>query len=325
MIPHEWLDEARQRLAPHVRRTPLSYDAQYDLYLKWENRQLSGSFKLRGAFNKVLSLQLWERQRGLVTASAGNHGLGVALAGRACQAQVTVFASAEAARVKLEAMRAAGAQLRLVPGGYTEAERAGLDYAAASGATWVSPYNDGQVIAGQGTLALELLEQLPTLERSTWIVPVGGGGLISGIGACLKAGEEASWAPTLRKAGRVRLIGIQSSASPCMHHLFHTGDQSQAIVQPSLADGLSGEVEAGSLTIPLVKRLVDDMLLVSEAEIASAIAFAWKHYQERIEGSAATALAAVLSGLVSEKPCVLVISGGNIDPEVHQRLVMENA
>ncbi len=312
MIPAEWLDQAALRIAPHIRRTLLTNDAELNLYLKWENQQVTGSFKARGALNKVLSLQPWERQAGLVTASAGNHGQGVALAGRLTGAPVIVFASAHAAPVKLEAMRALGAEVRLVEGGYDEAERTALRFAAESGRTWVSAYNDGQVIAGQGTIGLEMIADLPPDAAPTWLVPVSGGGLIAGIGAALQ-----------RLSPRPRLVGVQAEASAFMHALFYRGTQEGVPDLPTLADGLSGAVEPGSVTIPLVKELVDEIILVNEAEIERAVAFAWRRYQQRIEGSAAVVLAAVLSGKV-KGPAALVISGGNIQPEIHAAICASN-
>jgi threonine dehydratase len=312
MIPYRWIEQARERIAVHIRRTPLTYDPELDVYFKWESHQVTGSFKARGAFNKVFSLQDWELARGIVAASAGNHGQGVALAGRTVGVPVMVFASQYAVPAKLEAMRKLGAELRLFAGGYGEAEKAGLRYAAESGSTWVSPYNDGQVIAGQGTLVSETIEEMPELGDATWLVPVSGGGLISGVGAALKERPLA---------GKSRLIGVQSEASPFMYGLYHDGSQENAVELPSLADGLAGPVEDGALTIPLVRRYVDEFILVDETEIAHAIRFAWEKYQERIEGSAAVSLAALLSGKVTVRPAVIVISGGNIQPEVHQQIV----
>ena len=161
MIPYAWLEQAYERIGPYIQKTPLTYDAQNNLYLKWENHQVTGSFKARGRLNKILALQDWELERGLVTASAGNHGQGVALAGKMKHAPVIVFASEHALQNKLQAMRDLGAEIHLVPGGYGEAEQAGISYANATGATWVSPYNDGMIIAGQGTIALEIMHELP--------------------------------------------------------------------------------------------------------------------------------------------------------------------
>ena len=167
MIPSAWLDLAVRRLSGQVERTPLTYDPELDLSIKWENRQKTGSFKIRGALNKVLSLGDWEQQRGLVTASAGNYGQGVAFAGKLVGAPVVVFASDHAVPAKLEAMRQLGADVRLVPGGYDLAERVAQAYAVENDATWISPYNDGQVIAGQATVGMEILEQLsPVVSAS---------------------------------------------------------------------------------------------------------------------------------------------------------------
>ncbi len=308
MIPSEWLDQAALRIAPHVRRTLLTNDAGLNIYLKWENQQVTGSFKLRGALNKVLSLEKWEQAAGLVTASAGNHGQGLALAGNLVNAPVTIFASNHAVTSKVEAMRALGAEVRLVEGGYEAAERAAIRFAADNKKTWVSAYNDGQVIAGQGTIGLEIAQDLPPQAGMTWVVPVGGGGLLAGIGAVLTRCKE-----------RPRLVGVQAAASAFMHSLFHRDTQENIPDLPTLADGLAGEIEADSLTIPMVKQLADDILLVSEEEIAHAIAFAWHRYHERIEGSAAVALAVLLTRKVNP-PALVVLSGGNIQPEVHAEI-----
>ena len=312
MIPSQWLTEAAQRIAPHIRRTQLQYDPNLDVYLKWENRQVTGSFKVRGALNKVLSLSDWEKQRGLVTASAGNHGQGVALAGNLVNAQVTVFASEHAWPAKVEAMRSYGAEVRLVPGGYGEAEQAGLDFAEQEEKTWVSPYNDGQIIAGQGTLAMEIMDQLPTQGEFTWVVPVGGGGLASGVGSALKVEANA--------ARHHRLVGVQSVASAFMYSLYYHGTQEEVVESSSLADGLAGPVEKNSITIPIVRSLVDQIVLVEEEQIAHAIRYAWENYNEKLEGSAAVTLAAVLNRTVAQHPAVIVLSGGNIQPEVFRQL-----
>jgi len=160
MIPYEWLEQADSRITPFIQRTPLTHDAARNLYIKWENRQVTGSFKARGAFNKVLLLEDWEREVGLVAASAGNHGQGLALAGQKVGAAVEIFVSENAVAAKVEAMRALGAVIHTIPGGYGEAEAVGKAHAEEQQKTWVSPYNDGQVIAGQGTLGLEILRAL---------------------------------------------------------------------------------------------------------------------------------------------------------------------
>ena len=310
MFPLNWIHEAQARISPHIRETPLTYDSANGLYLKWENHQVTGSFKARGALNKVLAMQDWERQRGLVTASAGNHGQGVALAGKLVAAPVLIFASEHAVPAKVEAMQALGAEVHLTPGGYGEAEQAAIAYAQANNASYVSPYNDGLIIAGQGTLAIETLRQNPAVCEATWLIPVGGGGLASGIGAVMKS---LSWPPGV--------IGVQSEASPFFHSIFLRGSQRDIIEYPSLADGLAGPVEEGSITIPLVKHFCAQIQLVTEAEINEAISFAWKRYGERIEGSAAAALAAALSGKIQARPALIIISGGNIQPSIHEAIL----
>lgn len=310
MIPLEWLDQAARRLHGQVGQTPLTYDPELDLYLKWENRQLTGSFKIRGALNKIFSLEPWEQQRGLVTASAGNHGQGVAYAGQLVHARVIVFASDHAVPAKVEAMRALGAEVHLVDGGYEAAERTAQAYAAENGCTWISPYNDGQVIAGQGTVGKELVEQISEKQAALFpqavIVPVGGGGLISGVGMALQGLNP-----------RPKLIGAQSTASPFFHALYYRKSQAGVVEEESLADGLAGAVEDGAITIPLVRGWADGLVLVTEDDIARAIAYAWQRFGEKIEGSAGAALAAALGIAESERPVAVILSGGNIQPEIH--------
>ena len=317
MIPFEWIAQADERIAPHIVRTPLTYDAARNLYVKWENRQKTGSFKARGAFNKILALENWEREAGIVTASAGNHGQGVALAGQLTGARVTCFVSERAVPVKVDAIRALGAEIVTVAGGYPEAEAAGRKFAAENQKTWVSAYNDGQVIAGQGTIGLEVAQAVGRNTISTYLVPVSGGGLISGIGSALA-----------RLSPRPRLVGVQPETAPFMHGLFTRGSQDGIPDLPSLADGLTGAVQADSVTIPMVKQLVDEIILVSEEDIARAVAFAFVEYGETIEASGAVTIAAALreverNGIPLNAPQVAIVSGGNIQPEVHARIVAD--
>jgi threonine dehydratase len=323
VIPFERILQADERIAPHLLRTPLTYDAARGLYVKWENRQKTGSFKLRGALNKVLLLSPEKRASGIVTASAGNHGQGVALAGQLTGARVTCFVSEHAVPVKVAAIRALGAEVVSVPGGYPEAEAAGCAFAEQNHKTWVSAYNDAKVIAGQGTVGLEMVEQIADLPAGqignlTYLVPLSGGGLIAGIGLALA-----------RLSPRPRLVGVQPETAPFMHGLFYNGTQNGIPDLPSLADGLTGAVQADSITIPLVRQFVDEIILVSEEEIANAVAFAYHKYNEIIEPSGAVTIAAALRDAQQTDagyhpaPRVAVVSGGNIQPEVHARIVAE--
>jgi threonine dehydratase len=351
MITPAELDLANERLAPHILRTPLTHDAARNLYLKWENRQKTGSFKARGALNKILSLTDEERARGIVAASAGNHGQGAALAGQLTGARVACFVSDHAVPVKVNAIRALGAEIVTVAGGYPEAETAGLTFAREQNKIWVSPYNDEQVIAGQGTVGVEIIGQLTSyfnspeasslrggrssrrnhpradeeiasqkpLAMTEILVPVSGGGLIAGIGLALS-----------RLSPRPRLIGVQPETAPFMHGLFYNNSQDGIPDLPSLADGLTGAVEAGAITIEMVKKFVDEIVLVSEDEIAHAVAFAYREYGEVIEPSGAATLAVALrdverNAISLNAPRVAVVSGGNIQPEVHARIVARYA
>jgi threonine dehydratase len=296
---------AQNRIASHIRNTPVSYDEQLGVWFKWENQQVTGSFKPRGAINKILSLTDEERGRGLVACSAGNHGQGVALAAQITGSHATVYVSQNAAKNKIEKMRALGAEVIQYPGSYGETEAAAILIAREQGKTWVSPYNDPLVIAGQGTVALEVLEQCPQATR--WLIPVGGGGLIMGM----VAGAQ----------GKAQVIGVQAEASPFLHHEFHYRDTSKAVDLPSLADGLSGSVEPGSVTIEAIHDVVD-MLLVNEDAIAKAVGYAFRVHGQVIEGSGAVGLAAVMSGkVVGGGRTMVLVSGGNIDDDKHRKIV----
>ena len=314
MIPVEWVEAASRRIDGQIKRTPITFEENLDLYYKWENQQVTGSFKIRGALNKVLSLSSEERANGLVTCSAGNHGQGVAVAARQTGTGCTVYASDHAAPVKLEAMRKLGAEVRLVNGGYVEAEKTAIECAADTGMTFISPYNDPEVIAGQGTIGLEIRDWMGIeCDVSCLLIPVGGGGLISGVASFMRAFDR-----------NVRIIGVQSEASPYAHQLFRTGSQDGVVEVGSIAEGLAGEIDHASITIPLMLECVDDIVLVSEDEIREAIRYAWQTHQQIIEGSAAVGLAARLAGKINLSPVLTIITGGNIQPELFNTIIRRN-
>jgi threonine dehydratase len=316
MIPYQWFIQAKARISPYTTITPLTYDETHDVYLKWENHQVTGSFKARGAFNKVLSLEKWEQDAGLLAASAGNHGQGVALAGRLIGAPVIIFVPDNAPMVKIKAIQNLGAMVKLIPGGYQNAEMEALRFAGTTNATWISPYNDGTVIAGQGTIGLEVIEQMESKNvdwsDATWLVPTSGGGLLAGVGTAVKEKSLCS-----------RIIGVQTDTSPFMHAIFYHGSQDGIIERPTIADGLAGPVEAESITIPLVRELIDGILLVSESEMAKAVAYAWHYYGEKIEPSAAVTLAALLAGKIKNRPVIAIISGGNIQETLFRNIIQD--
>ncbi len=310
MFPREWIEQAYLRLKNEVIQTPLTWDAETSLFLKWENRQITGSFKVRGALNRAFSLEKWEIERGLVCASAGNHGQGVAYAAKRLGTSCIVFTYEGASPLKVAQMRALGADVRFISGNYADAEQAAMEYAHHHHATWISPYNDPRVIAGQATIGVELIEQWSHKIPESVVVPIGGGGLAAGIALAMQ-----------HLPNPPKVIGVQSEASPYFHALFHRGDKKEVVEWKSLADGLAGDLEDHSITIPLVKSQLFDIRLVSEEEIAQAIRYAWKKYQERIEGSAAVTLAAVLSGKIKELPATLILSGGNIDSSLFEKII----
>ncbi|MBI4771944.1 MAG: threonine/serine dehydratase [Chloroflexi bacterium] len=311
MIPLSEIYAARAHIAPPILTTPVTFDLELGVWLKWENRQITGSFKSRGALNKVLSLTPEQRAAGLVTASAGNHGQGVALVAQRTGAPVTVYVSEGASPLKVAKMRAMGAEVVLVPGRYGEAEAGAIRAARAQGRTYVSAYNDPAVMAGAGTIGLELWEQIPGLARV--VIPAGGGGLLAGVGSALKQLNPA-----------ITVVAVQNETSAYLWTKFHGGDMAAVVETDSLADGLSGAVEPGSASVPLMHEVTDDFLLVSEAKIARAMKYFWERLGERVEGSGAVGLAALLAGKLSPGPVTaLVVSGGNVDDVTFRRVLQE--
>lgn len=298
---------AARRIAPHVRRTPtersaaLSAELGAEVWLKLECQQRTGSFKLRGAINRLLTLPDAARARGVLTCSAGNHGLGVAEAARLTGITATIVVPEDASAAKVAALRQAGVELILVGRDYDEAEARAPEIARERGLTFISPYNDPAVIAGAGTLALEALLDLP--EVGTIVVPVGGGGLASGVGIAARA-----------LLPEVRLIGVQPEASAAMTAALAAGRLVPITSAPTLADGLAGNIAAGSITFPLVRETLDGVFAVPEAAIARAMRTLIEHQHQIVEGSGAVGLAAMQEGLLTDipGPVLLIVSGGNV-------------
>ena len=309
---------AQQRIAPYVTRTPLarssllSAQLGFEMWLKLENRQHTGSFKPRGALNKILALSAEERERGIVAASAGNHALGVAHAAQCLGlTNADLFVQANAAPAKIAKLRQYHVNLHLVGQLFDEAQAAAVAFAEKTGATFVSAYDDIDVIAGQGTVGLEIMQDLPDVD--TIVVPVGGGGLIAGL---------ATVAKTLNPA--MRVIGVNPAASPSAYLSKRDGNPYETYEnEPTLAHGLAGGF--GRVPFMVGMMLIDEIVLVSEEEMERGIAALIDSDQILLEASGVAGIAAVLAGKISgARKCVCVLTGGNIDAATLRRVLGVN-
>lgn len=278
-----------------------------ELWLKRDDLQRTGSFKERGARHALLCLSPEQRSRGVVAASAGNHALGLAYHGAQLGVRVTVVMPATAPAVKITRCRGLGAEVVLQGENFEQAQAHAEQIAAVTGAALVHPFDDLNVIAGQGTLALEILEQTPHLD--TLVVPVGGGGLLAGVVTVVKS---------LRPD--VRVIAVEPANAAGFVAAYLHGGPAPAALAPTLADGLAVS-RVGELTFALAAPLIDDVVTVTEAEIATAIAALARRAGVVAEGAGATALAAVLAGKISARTAVLPVCGRNIDARTHERIV----
>lgn len=309
---------AQRNLGDLIRRTPLEYSPLLSrktgcqLYLKLENWQKTGSFKVRGATNKVASLSEMERAKGLVTASSGNHGLGAFYAARAFGGlKATVFVPTSAPRSKVEKLQQFEGQLVLEGKDYDEADLMAQEFARKQGATYIHACWDPVGIAGQGTVGLEIMSDLPKVEAL--LVPVGGGGLISGVAIAAKTINP-----------QVRVIGVQSEASPSGFLSLKDGRAYERYeAAPTIADGLAGGF--GKLPLELIKGRVEEIVLVTEEEIRAAVLALLESDQLVVEGSGAVGVAALLFEKVDlrSKKVVAILSGGNIDADLLFQIMEE--
>ena len=302
---------AEGRIREHVRTTPVELSSFLGtsggcrVHLKLENLQRTGSFKLRGALNKLLSLSPGERANGVVAASTGNHGAAVACAAAEARCRAVVVVPESAARTKIEAIRAYGVEVRRVGDDCVVAEAAARDYARTHGMTYVSPYNDPRVIGGQGTIGRELEQQLGNVDAI--FVALGGGGLIGGIGGYLKSSGR-----------QVRVVACSPANSPVMHDSLQAGRIVERESKPTLSDGTAGGVEPGSITFELCRDVIDDSLLVGEDEIRDAVRLIVERHHVLIEGAAGVAVAGFLKEQhrFEDRDVVIVLCGANIDIDV---------
>lgn len=316
------IKKAREQIKAVVRRTEMlrseamSRQCGNDIWLKLENTQITGSFKLRGAFNKISSLTPEERSRGVVASSAGNHAQGVAFSAAKAGVQCTIVMPMNAPLIKVESTRGFGA--RVVQHGeiYDDAFDKAKEIERDEGLSFVHPYEDALIIAGQGTIGLEIFEDLPNVE--TVVVPIGGGGLISGIAVALKA---------LRP--EVRVVGVQSELSDNLCRVFRgetpSPEASPASLGPkvaTIADGIAVKRPSPRMMESFIRPLVDEIVLVSDDEIAEAIVNLIERQKTVAEGAGAAAVAAVLAGKVKLKgPSVIVVGGGNIDLNIMAKVI----
>ena len=308
--------EAEKRIRPHIRETPveesiwLSEVTGGEVFLKLENLQITNSFKLRGAANKLLSLSDEESSRGIVTASSGNHGSAIAYLLRRFGWPGTIYVPETVSRAKVGALEQYGADLKFHGQDGIETENFARQIAEEKGMTYVSPYNDEKIIGGQGTIALELEGQLGEIDAV--VVPVGGGGLIAGVAGYLKSLDPS-----------IDIVGCQPRNSKVMYESLAAGKILDLPSEPTLADGTAGGIEVDSLTFTVCQETIDEMLLIEEEEIEDSIRQVLKRHHLLIEGAAALSVAALLRDVerFAGKKVVLVLSGARISLDVLRELL----
>lgn len=309
------IGEARAKIADSIYLSPCSHSATVSemsgqtVYLKLENRQRTGAFKERGALNKLLALSPSERKRGVIAASAGNHAQGVAFHAQRNRIAAKIVMPVMTPLVKVNATKGYGAEVVLHGDGYDEAYDEARRLAERESLIFVHPFDDPAVIAGQGTIALEILDQVPDLEAV--VVPIGGGGLISGIACAIKETKP-----------EVRVVGVQAARMPSMLEAVRAGHTVTIPVNPTIADGIAVR-RAGERTLAMVKKYVDEVVAVEEEEIASGILTLLEREKTLAEGAGAAAVAALLHHKTSleNQKTVALVCGGNIDVTLLSRII----
>ncbi|MGG4166638.1 threonine ammonia-lyase [Rossellomorea vietnamensis] len=300
--------EAMERISHQVHRTPLKQSSTLnaftggEIYLKMENLQRTGSFKVRGAMNKIMSLSEEEAGRGIIAASAGNHAQGVALAASKRGVPSKIFMPKRTPSTKVAATKHYGAEIVLTGDTYQEAYGAALEEKIKKGSTYVHAFDDHKVMAGQGTVALEMLQQFSDLDMI--LVPVGGGGLLAGMALAVKAFNP-----------HVQIVGVQALGAPATYNFFTGSNKGSLEHVHTIADGILVK-KPGELTFPIIRKYVDDMVTVTDEEISYSIMFMLQREKTLVEGAGAASLAAAMCQKVKVqgKKVGCVISGGNADP-----------
>jgi len=307
---------AANRINPHIRETPLDESPYFseitgaNVYMKLENLQHTGSFKLRGAFNKVLSLTPEQRLPGCVTASSGNHGAAIAYAMKKLGVAGVIFVPEQTSSVKVDAIKRAGGDVRFFGTDGLDTETHAREYAEENEMVYLSPYNDADVIAGQGTVSVELVKQLSQIDAV--FVAVGGGGLISGLGSFIKSVNPA-----------VEVVSCQPAASAVMTESVKAGKILDLPSDPTLSDGTAGGIEAGSMTFDICRDVVGRYITVSEEQIAHAMREFIDSHHMLLEGAAGVAVAGLLE-VASDyvgKNVVVIICGGNVSRDTLKKVI----
>jgi threonine dehydratase len=310
----EKIVEAEKRIRPYLRETPLEYSYSLtkmtgcEVYLKLENIQITGSFKARGALNKILSLA--HSTSKIVTASTGNHGLGVANALSIAKKEGTIYLPKNASTAKVEAIKLMGVPVEFYGDNADETERYARKLAEDTNQIYVSPYNDEEVMAGQGSIGVELLRQLPNLDAV--FISVGGGGLIAGIASYLKAVNP-----------KTEVVACLPENAPVMYECIKAGKIIDVPEKPTLSDGTAGGIEAGSITFEICQQCVDTYITVSEEEILASMKWMVKHHHLIVEGSAGVSVAALIKekARYQGKKVAVIICGGNVSEAVLKSVV----
>ncbi|WIE53918.1 threonine ammonia-lyase [Curtobacterium sp. MCBD17_003] len=282
------------------------------VHLKCENLQRTGAYKIRGAYNRLAALDADERRRGVVAASAGNHAQGVALAARELGVPATIFMPVGVALPKLQATRQYGADTVLHGHSVEEALAAAQEFAIRTGAVFIPPFDHPDIIAGQGTVGLEIVDQVPDVD--TVVVPIGGGGLVSGVALAVKG--------VARQQGRsIRVVGVQSANTASYPVSIQAGAPTTITTTPTIADGIA-VARPGELNFPLVRDLVDEIVTVADDDVARALLVLLERAKLVVEPAGAVGVAAIMAGTIRDSGrTVVVLSGGNIDPLMMERVI----
>jgi threonine dehydratase len=318
MVTLQEIRDAQKAIAPFAKHTPLERSkylsnlTDADVFLKLENLQVTHSFKVRGVINKLLHLSSKEKAQGVITASAGNHGQAVAFGAQKLNFSAKIVAPTNTPKVKVEGIKQYGADLLLFGETYPEAERKAKELAQSEGRLYISPYNDPLIVAGHGTIGLEIMGELPNAD--VVLVPVGGGGLIAGISTAIKNLKPD-----------VQVIGVQSEATPIMYESLKAGKSVPAHRHNprTVAEGLAGGIEKGSITFTIAQQYVDEVMLVREETLRKAVYLLYTNEKQTVEGSGAAGVAMLLENkdAFSGLTVVAVLSGGNIDDSLLQSIL----